>query len=82
VTRPGEPLTQGETRVLYYLSSNLSAREIAYELYLSTNTIKTHQRHLYRKLDARTRTQAVERARALAYSHHPPAAPDANRRWS
>jgi LuxR family maltose regulon positive regulatory protein len=65
VTRPGEPLTQGETRVLYYLSSNLSAREIAHELYLSTNTVKTHQRHLYRKLDARTRTQAVERARAL-----------------
>jgi hypothetical protein len=43
----------------------LSAREIAHELYLSTNTVKTHQRHLYRKLDARTRTQAVERARAL-----------------
>jgi LuxR family maltose regulon positive regulatory protein len=68
VTRPadpGEPLTDGETRVLRYLSSHLSAREIAHELYLSTNTVKTHQRHLYRKLDARTRTQAVERARAL-----------------
>ena len=62
---PGEPLTDGETRVLHYLSSNLSTREIADELYLSTNTVKTHQRHLYRKLDARTRTQAVERARAL-----------------
>lgn len=62
---PGEPLTDGETRVLHYLSSHLSAREIAHELYLSTNTVKTHQRHLYRKLDARTRTQAVERARAL-----------------
>jgi len=62
---PGEPLTDGETRVLRYLSSHLSAREIAHELYLSTNTVKTHQRHLYRKLDARTRTQAVERARAL-----------------
>jgi LuxR family maltose regulon positive regulatory protein len=63
--RPCEPLTQGETRVLRYLPSNLSAREIAHELYLSMNTVKTHQRHLYRKLDARTRTQAVERARAL-----------------
>jgi ATP/maltotriose-dependent transcriptional regulator MalT len=65
LTRPGEPLTQGETRVLRYLSSNLSTREIAHELYLSTNTVKTHQRHLYRKLHARTRSQAVERARAL-----------------
>jgi LuxR family transcriptional regulator, maltose regulon positive regulatory protein len=63
--RPSEPLTHGEARVLRYLPSNLSAREIADELYLSMNTVKTHQRHLYRKLDARTRTQAVERARAL-----------------
>jgi LuxR family transcriptional regulator, maltose regulon positive regulatory protein len=63
--RPSEPLTHGETRVLRYLPSNLSAREIADELYLSLNTVKTHQRHLYRKLDARTRTQAVDRARAL-----------------
>lgn len=63
--RPSEPLTHGETRVLRYLPSNLSAREIADELYVSMNTVKTHQRHLYRKLEARTRTQAVERARAL-----------------
>ena len=57
--------TRGETRVLRYPPSNVSAREIADELYLSMNTVKTHQRHLYRKLGARTRTQAVERARAL-----------------
>jgi len=60
-----EGLTNGETRVLHYLPSNLSAREIAGELYLSVNTVKTHQRHLYRKLGARSRTQAVEQARAL-----------------
>jgi LuxR family transcriptional regulator, maltose regulon positive regulatory protein len=65
VTRLCEPLTQGETRVLRYLPSNLSSREIASELYLSMNTVKTHQRHLYRKLNARTRGQAVKRARAL-----------------
>jgi LuxR family transcriptional regulator, maltose regulon positive regulatory protein len=58
-------LTQGETRVLHYLPTNLSAREIARELFLSVNTIKTHQRHLYAKLGARSRSQAVERARAL-----------------
>lgn len=60
-----EALTHGETRVLHYLPTNLSAPEIAGQLYLSVNTVKTHQRHLYRKLGARTRTQAVEQARAL-----------------
>jgi LuxR family transcriptional regulator, maltose regulon positive regulatory protein len=68
---PGEPalpceaLTRSEARVLRYLPTNLSTREIADELYLSTNTVKTHQRHLYQKLGACSRTQAVERARAF-----------------
>jgi LuxR family maltose regulon positive regulatory protein len=60
-----EALTHGEIRVLHYLPTNLSAREIAGELYLSVNTVKTHQRHLYQKLGVRSRTQAVEHARAL-----------------
>jgi DNA-binding CsgD family transcriptional regulator len=60
-----EALTHGETRVLNYLPTNLSAREIAGELYLSVNTVKTHQRHLYAKLGACSRTQAVDKARAL-----------------
>jgi LuxR family transcriptional regulator, maltose regulon positive regulatory protein len=60
-----EAITQSEARVLRYLPTHLSAREIAAELYLSMNTVKTHQRHLYAKLDAHSRTQAVERARAL-----------------
>jgi LuxR family transcriptional regulator, maltose regulon positive regulatory protein len=59
------PLTQSETRVLRYLPTNLSAPEIAGELYLSLNTIRTHMRHLYAKLAVHTRTEAVERARAL-----------------
>ena len=58
-------LTHGETRVLHYLPTNLSAPEIAGELYLSVNTIRTHQRHLFQKLGARSRTQAVAQARAL-----------------
>src|SRR5260370_13064700 len=65
LARHSELPTQGETRVPRYLPSNLPAREIADELYLSMNTVKTHQRHLYRRLGARTRPQAVERARAL-----------------
>jgi LuxR family maltose regulon positive regulatory protein len=60
-----EPLTQSETRVLRYLPTNLSAPEIAGELHLSLNTIRTHMRHLYAKLGAHTRAEAVESARAL-----------------
>jgi DNA-binding CsgD family transcriptional regulator len=63
--RHREALTYGESRVLHYLPTNLSAREIAGELYLSVNTVKTHQRHLYAKLGARSRSQAVDQARAL-----------------
>jgi LuxR family maltose regulon positive regulatory protein len=63
--RPCEALTRSEARVLRYLPTNLCTREIAAELYLSTNTVKTHQRHLYQKLGASSRTEAVERARAL-----------------
>jgi LuxR family transcriptional regulator, maltose regulon positive regulatory protein len=63
--RQRESLTHGESRVLLYLPTNLSAREIAGELYLSVNTVKTHQRHVYAKLGARSRTEAVKRARTL-----------------
>ena len=60
-----EELTQSELRVLRYLPSNLSAREIGHELYLSVHTVKTHMWHIYAKLDAHCRTEAVDRARAL-----------------
>ena len=60
-----EPLSHAETRVLRYLPTKLSAPEIAGELYLSVNTVKTHMRHLYDKLGAHRRHEAVEQARAL-----------------
>jgi LuxR family maltose regulon positive regulatory protein len=60
-----EPLTESETRVLRYLPTNLPAPEIANELTLSVNTVRTHIRHLYEKLAAHSRTGAVEQARAL-----------------
>jgi LuxR family maltose regulon positive regulatory protein len=71
VQRPGEPqhlrepLSQAETRVLRYLPTKLSAPEIADQLYLSVNTVKTHMRHLYDKLGVHRRHEAVEQARAL-----------------
>ena len=60
-----EPLSQAEARVLRYLPTNLSVAEIAGQLYLSVNTVRTHMRHLYAKLDVHRRHEAVECARAL-----------------
>jgi LuxR family transcriptional regulator, maltose regulon positive regulatory protein len=57
-----EPLTEGEARVLRYLPTNLSKREIAHELYVSVHTIKTHMKHIYFKLDSHNRREAVQRA--------------------
>jgi LuxR family maltose regulon positive regulatory protein len=60
-----EQLSEGELRVLRFLPSNLSAPEIAAELFLSTSTVKTHLRHIYAKLRVHGRTKAVVRAREL-----------------
>jgi len=60
-----EPLSHAEARVLRYLPTKLSVPEIAGELYLSVNTVKTHMRHLYDKLGVHRRHEAVEQARAL-----------------
>lgn len=60
-----EPLTNSETRVLHYLPTYMGVPEIAATLYLSANTVKTHVRHLYRKLGVHSRQEAVRRARAL-----------------
>ena len=62
---PLEPLSETEIRVLRYLPTNLSIPEIANELYVSPNTVKTHIRHLYAKLGTHRRGEAVARARAL-----------------
>jgi LuxR family transcriptional regulator, maltose regulon positive regulatory protein len=62
---PRDPLSESEIRVLRYLPTNLSAREIADELFLSWYTVKTHMRHLYAKLGTHTRHETVDRARAL-----------------
>jgi LuxR family maltose regulon positive regulatory protein len=62
---PLEPLSDSELRVLRYLPTNLSGPEIAGELYVSHNTVRTHIAHLYAKLGTHTRAEAVARARAL-----------------
>jgi LuxR family maltose regulon positive regulatory protein len=62
---PADQLSDAELRVVRYLPSNLSAPEIAAELYVSANTVRTHMRHVYLKLDAHNRSEAVARAREL-----------------
>ena len=60
-----EPLSDREQAILRYLPTALSNREIAAELFVTTNTVKTHLRSIYRKLDVARRREAVERARDL-----------------
>jgi len=60
-----EELSEAELRVVRYLPTNLRAPEIAAELFVSTNTVRTHLRHIYAKLDAHGRAEAVARARQL-----------------
>ena len=60
-----EELSPSELRVLRYLPTNLSRPEIASELSVSLNTVNTHVRNIYAKLQARGRSAAVQRARQL-----------------
>ena len=62
---PAEELSPGELRVLRYLPTNLSRPEIAGELSVSPNTVGTHIRNIYAKLQVRDRSSAVQRAREL-----------------
>ncbi len=60
-----EVLSEREVEVLRLLASGASNTEMAQALVVSTNTVRTHLRHIYDKLGASNRTQAVARAREL-----------------
>jgi LuxR family maltose regulon positive regulatory protein len=60
-----EPLTERELDVLRLMFSTLSLREIADQLYLSINTVRTHCKHIYAKLDVHSRIEATTRAQEL-----------------
>ncbi len=60
-----EELSPSELRVLRFLPTNLSRPEIASELSVSVNTVNTHVRSIYAKLQVRDRSSAVQRAREL-----------------
>ncbi|MFI9029525.1 LuxR C-terminal-related transcriptional regulator [Streptomyces sp. NPDC053560] len=59
----GQVLSGRERDVLEYLARTMTTEEIAAEMYLSVNTVKTHLKSVYRKLDVTRRSAAVRRAR-------------------
>lgn len=61
----GEELTPKELEILRLLQTRLTRAEIVARLYVSVNTVKTHQRAMYRKLRVEHRSAAVGRARKL-----------------
>jgi LuxR family maltose regulon positive regulatory protein len=61
-TPPSQKLSDAERRILRLLATDLSLSEIGRELYLSTNTVKTHTRSIYRKLGVSSRAAAVAAA--------------------
>lgn len=58
-------ISKRELEVLELMATGCSNNEIAEKLFLSPNTIKTHAAKLFEKLDAKRRTQAVEKAKQL-----------------
>jgi len=60
-----QEISAGELKVLRYLPTNLSRHEIAAELSVSVNTVSTHIRSIYAKLQVSDRSSAVQRAREL-----------------
>ena len=61
-SRLADPLSQRELEVLRLLDSELTGPQIAGELYVSLNTLRTHTKRIFTKLDVKTRAAAVRRA--------------------
>ena len=72
---PAQPLvdslSERELDVLRLLDSDLAGPAIARELSVSVNTVRTHTRHIYAKLGATTRREAVREAARLGLLGHP-----------
>ncbi|HEY6411321.1 MAG TPA: LuxR C-terminal-related transcriptional regulator, partial [Ktedonobacteraceae bacterium] len=60
-----EPLTRRELQILQWLDTNLTNKEIARELVVTTETVKLHTKHVYRKLNVNNRRSAITLAKAL-----------------
>ena len=66
-----DALTTAELRVLQFLPSHLTFRQIGEHLFLSQNTVKTHALSIYRKLGVSSRDESVVRARSLGLVDSP-----------
>jgi LuxR family maltose regulon positive regulatory protein len=60
-----EELSEREMEVLRLLATELTGPEIARHLFVSVNTLRTHTKHIFQKLDVNTRRAAVRRATDL-----------------
>lgn len=60
-----EPLTEREQEVLFYLSQNMTNKDIASKIFVSLDTVKTHVKHIYGKLNVNSRQEAVKKAKEL-----------------
>ncbi len=65
VKPPETNLSEREYDVLQLMADGKSNKEIAEQLFVSLNTIKTHTSNIFSKLDVQRRTQAVQKARKL-----------------
>lgn len=59
-------ISKREHEVLELMAQGLSNKEIAEKLFVSLNTVKTHSANLFTKLDAKRRTQAIQKAKELS----------------
>ena len=69
------PLSPAELRLLHFLPTHLTFREIADDLFVSANTVKTQARSIYRKLGVSSRAEAVACARGAGLLDEPGPSP-------
>ena len=60
-----EPLSERELEVLRFLTTHLSSTEIAEELFISVNTVRSHIKSIYGKLNVHSRKDAIQRTQEL-----------------
>jgi LuxR family maltose regulon positive regulatory protein len=60
-----DPLTPREQEILHLMAKGLSSPKIAQQLIVGVSTVRSHIKHIYSKLDAHSRHEAISKARGL-----------------